>query len=59
MPGAAIDTHFEDKDVNHCEMFEEIVDGFPETKRLDLGVDVETYRRESLRTPGPAIRAGL
>ena len=30
-----------------------------ETKRLDLGVDVETHRRESLRTPGPAIRSGL
>ena len=28
-------------------------------KRLDLGVDVETHRRESLRTPGPAIQAVL
>ena len=30
-----------------------------ETKRLDLGVDVEIRQRESLCTPGPAIRAGL
>ena len=30
-----------------------------DTKRLDLGVDVETHRRESLHTPGPALRAGL
>ena len=30
-----------------------------ETKRLDLGVDVETHQRESLHTPGPAIWAGL
>ena len=30
-----------------------------ETKRLDLGDDVETHRRESLCTPGPAIRAGF
>ena len=29
------------------------------TKRLDLGVDVETHRKESLCTPGPAIRASL
>ena len=29
------------------------------TKRLDLGDDVETHRRESIRTPGPAIRAGF
>ena len=30
-----------------------------ETKRLDFRVDVETHQRESLRTTGPAIRAGL
>ena len=30
-----------------------------ETKHLDLGVNMEAHRRESLRTPGPAIRAGL
>ena len=30
-----------------------------ETKRLDIGVDMETHQQESLRTPGPAIRAGL
>ena len=30
-----------------------------ETKRLDFGVDVETHQQESLRMPGPAIRAGL
>ena len=30
-----------------------------ETKRLDLGDDVETHRQESLRTLGPAIRAGF
>ena len=29
VPGAAIATHFEDKDVNHCEMFEAPVDGLP------------------------------
>ena len=29
------------------------------TKRLDIGVDVETHQRESLCTPGPAIQAGL
>ena len=29
------------------------------TKRLDLRVNVETHRRESLRTPVPTIRAGL
>ena len=29
------------------------------TTRLDLGVDVKTHQRESLRTPGPAIRSGL
>ena len=26
MPGASIDAHFEDKDVNHCEMLEASVD---------------------------------
>ena len=30
-----------------------------ETKRLDLGEDAETHRRESLRTPGPKIQAGF
>ena len=30
-----------------------------ETKRLDLGGDVETHRRESLHMPGPTIRAGV
>ena len=30
-----------------------------ETKRLDPGDDVETHRRESLRTPGPTIQAGI
>ena len=30
-----------------------------ETKHLDLGVDVETHRQESLHTTKPAIRAGL
>ena len=30
-----------------------------ETKRLDLGEDMETHRRESLRTPGPTILAGF
>ena len=30
-----------------------------ETKRLDLGDNVETHQRESLCTPGPTIRAGL
>ena len=30
-----------------------------ETKRLDLGDDVQTHRRESLCTPGPAIRVGF
>ena len=30
-----------------------------ETKRLDLRDDLETHRRESLRTPGTAIRAGF
>ena len=29
-----------------------------ETKRLDLGGDVEAHRRESLRSPGPAVREG-
>ena len=32
VPGAAIDAHFEDKDMNHCEMFETSIDG------LDLQV---------------------
>ena len=27
-PGAVIDAHFEDKDVNHCEILEEPIDGF-------------------------------
>ena len=27
--GAAIDVHFEDKDVNHCEMLEASIDGLP------------------------------
>ena len=26
-PGAVIDAHFEDKDVNHCEILEEPIDG--------------------------------
>ena len=30
-----------------------------ETKRLDLRGDVETRQRESLRTPGPTVRAGI
>ena len=30
-----------------------------EKKRLDLGVNLETHRRESLRTTGTRIRAGL
>ena len=30
-----------------------------ETKRLDLGDDVKTHRREILRTPGPTILAGF
>ena len=29
-----------------------------ETKRLDLGGNVEAHRRESLHTPGPAVREG-
>ena len=29
MPGSTIDAHFEDKDVNHCEMLEASIDGFP------------------------------
>ena len=29
------------------------------TKRLDIGVVVETHQRESLRITGPVIRAGL
>ena len=29
VPGSAIDAHFEDKDVNHCEMLEASVDGLP------------------------------
>ena len=29
VPGAAIDAHFEDKDVNHCEMLELSIDGLP------------------------------
>ena len=30
-----------------------------EMKRLDFREDVETHRQESLRTPGPTIRAGF
>ena len=30
-----------------------------ETKRLDLRVDVETHRRESLCMPGPAVRDSI
>ena len=30
-----------------------------ETKHLDLREDVETHRRESLRTRGPTVRAGI
>ena len=29
VPGAAIDAHFENKDVNHCEMLEVSIDGLP------------------------------
>ena len=29
VPGAAIDAYFEDKDVNHCEMLDASIDGFP------------------------------
>ena len=29
VPGAAIDEHFEDKDLNHCEMLEASIDGLP------------------------------
>ena len=28
VPGAPIDAHFEDKDVNHCDMLEASIDGF-------------------------------
>ena len=29
VPGATIDAHVEDKDVNHCEMLEASIDGLP------------------------------
>ena len=35
-----------------------MLDAGSETKRLDLGGNVETHRRESLHAPGPAVREG-